>query len=146
MKKKISQDSWRIIELVIKRHCIQEVRLKQEYEKAMTKSPGNGKTNYDTEFSKPQSIEESFVLKIDNPRYKRLYNEVKAFDRVYNSLPDTSKQILKLRYWDFKHPSWKALSYTSIDVGYSERQMKRIVRKIIYDIGIHLGEIEKEEE
>ena len=72
-------------------------------------------------------------------RAERLKKEIGAVELAYNSLKPEEQKVIKIRFWSDRR---RNMPYTKIDeVAYSERQMRRIVKKIILQVGIYLGEI-----
>lgn len=143
MGKRIKQNTWNSITLVIRRYPERKKELQEVLEDIIyTKGEDSGKTNFDTEYSKPQSVTESKAIKLQSGYYKKLKHEIDSVERIYNSLSASERIIMSKRYWS--DPA-KVVKYLDIECGYSERQMKRIVAdKIIYPLGILLGEIRRE--
>lgn len=140
MGRVIDNKSWRIIEIAIMRYPSQKKKLQEALEDiVLTKGQPSGKTNFDTEYSKPQSVTEAKAMKLSGKYYEKLKKEVEAVEKVYGSLTDVEQQIMRERYWSSPE---KKVPYVNIECGYSERQMKRIIFKIIFQVGIELGEIE----
>lgn len=104
-----------------------------------SKGSDSGKTNWDTEYTKPQSMTESKALKIQGNYYQRLQKKVLAVETVYKSLNDLERMVIATRYWS--NPK-KKTKYCQIDSGYSERAMEMIVAKVIDQVGVRIGEIE----
>ncbi len=72
-------------------------------------------------------------------RAERLKKEIEAVELVYRNLNAEEQKVMKTRFWSDRR---RNMPYTKIDkVAYSERQMKRIVKKIISKVGVYLGEI-----
>ncbi len=72
-------------------------------------------------------------------RAERLKKEIEAVELVYRNLNAEEQKVMKTRFWSDQR---RNMPYTKIDkVAYSERQMKRIVKKIISKVGVYLGEI-----
>lgn len=144
MGRVIDNKSWQIIEIAIMRHPLQKKKLQELLEDIVLSKgqPGGSKTNFDEDYSKPQSVTEAKAMKLNSAYYKKLKKEVDAVEKVYNSLNSIEQKIMSKRFWS--NPK-KKIPYIHIDCGYSERQMKRIVFRIIYRVGIELGEIEGKE-
>lgn len=143
MGRVIDNKSWKIIEIAILRYPSQKKKLQELLEDiVLSKGQPSGKTNFDEEYSKPQSVTEAKAMKLNSAYYKKLKKEVDAVEKVYNSLPEIEKKIMKTRYWS--NPK-KKIPYVDIDCGYSERQMKRIIFRIIFRVGVELGELEGKE-
>lgn len=143
MGRVIDSKSWKIIEITIMRYPELKKKLAELSEDIiLTKGSSKSKTNFDTEYSKPQSVTESKALKLNSGYYQRVEKQVKAVENVYNTLLPAEQKVVRLRYWS--DPERK-VPYLQIDSGYSERHMKRIIYKVIYRVGILLGEIEYED-
>ena len=75
-----------------------------------------------------------------NDKYQyRAKREVKAVKTVLDTLPPIEQEIIRLRFFTDKNTR---ISYENIyNSGYSPRQIRRIVNKVIIDVGKELGEI-----
>lgn len=99
----------------------------------------DSKRSCSEEYIKPQSVTEAKALKLSNKYAERLEKEIKAVETVYNSLSEEEKKVMRIRYWSTKG---RKIPYVKMAaVNYSERQMKRIVCRIITQVGQKLGEI-----
>jgi len=135
---RIERESWRIIEFIIRRYPDK----KKEYEEyvsdilSSTTSDGYQGT---TEENKPSSVTEAKALKMTNAYMDKLKREIEAVEFVYNGLRDEEKKVMRERYWTNRR---KIVPYLKMKTtSYSERQMKRIVHKIITQVGRYIGEI-----
>ena len=91
--------------------------------------------------SRLQSTTEAKALKLASDVYiNRLEREIKAVETVYTGLNDEEKKVMRIRYWSDQYKRIPYLKMTQCS--YSERQMKRIVLKIISQVGRCLGEFE----
>lgn len=135
---RLERDSWRIIELIIRRYPDK----KREYEEyisdimSSTTSDGyqgNGESN------KPQSVTEAKALKMTSAYADRIKKEIEAVEFVYNGLREEEQKVMRERYWTERRRNIPYLQMTQNS--YSERQMKRIVYRIICQVGRYLGEI-----
>ena len=135
---RLERDSWRIIELIIRRYPDK----KREYEEyisdimSSTTSDGyqgNGESN------KPQSVTEAKALKMTSAYADRIKKEIEAVEFVYNCLKVEEQKVMRERYWTERRRNIPYLQMTQNS--YSERQMKRIVYRIICQVGRYLGEI-----
>lgn len=136
----IEKESWKIIELVIRRYPDKKKEYEQYISEIMAASPAAGiKTTESDDYSKPQSVTEAKALKMHSIYADKIKKEIEAVELVYNNLKPEEQRLMEIRYWtDRRH----SIPYLQIkDVKYSERQMKRIVRKIIQRVGKYLGEI-----
>lgn len=135
----IERESWKIIELIIRRYPDK----KKEYEEylsdiIMGSSPGDTYLGNE-ENNRPQSVTEAKALKMTSAYMDRLKREIYAVETVYSGLRDDEKKIMRERFWTDRKKNVPYLRIQS--VSYSERQMKRIVLKIISQVGRFLGEI-----
>ena len=134
---KIPRDSWSIIEKVLMRYPEQKEEYVNMIEQIVEGSPfndGQPRSNY------PGNRLEAAVLKLQSPRMQRIEREVWAVERAYNALGEEQKKVIRIRYWSCR---WKKIPYLQIrGCAYSERQMERIVFRVIDSIGRDLGEIE----
>ena len=135
----IERESWRIIEMVIRRYPDK----KREYEEYISDIMGNSSRG---EFmgcvisSSPQSVTEAKVLKMNSAYMDHIKKEIYAIEKVYDGLREEEQKIMRERFWTDRK---RNIPYLDIKTAnYSERQMKRIVYKIIYQVGRILGEVE----
>lgn len=99
----------------------------------------SAEVNFSEDYSKPQSVTEAKALKMTSKRAERLKKQIEAVEMVYGSLKPEEQKVMENRFWSDRR---RNIPYTKIDkVAYSERQMKRIVKKIILQVGVYLGEI-----
>ena len=127
------------MELTIRRYPAK----KQEYEQYLTEimtssSSGEGKIQ-NGDYSKPQSVTEAKALKMTSAYADRLKKQIEAVEFVYGNLKPEEQKVMRIRFWTDRNRNVPYLKMKS--VSYSERQMKRIVYKIIVQVGRYLGEI-----
>ena len=136
----IEKESWKIIELIIRRYPDKKREYEQYIDKIMTSSPTPVEgVKYSEDYSKPQSVTEAKALKMTSTKAETLKKQIEAVELVYNNLKPEEQKVMQKRFWSEKH---RNVPYTKIDkVAYSERQMKRIVKKIILQVGVYLGEV-----
>ena len=136
----IERESWKIVELIIRRYPHKKKEYEEYISKIMASSPAAGVAIIDSEdYSKPQSITEAKALKMTSVYADRLKKQIEAIEFVYNNLKPEEQKVMRIRYWTDRR---RNIPYLQIkDVSYSERQMKRIVYKIIVQVGKYLGEI-----
>lgn len=136
----IDRDAWHIIEIIIRRYPVSKKEYDAYIDQVMASSPNHSTgVNFSEDYSKPQSVTEAKALKMTSKRAERLKKEIGAVERAYNSLKPEEQKVIKIRFWSDRR---RNMPYTKIDeVAYSERQMRRIVKKIILQVGIYLGEI-----
>lgn len=134
----IERESWRIIELIIRRYPDK----KREYEEYISDIMGSSTSDGykgTGETNKPQSVTEAKALKMTSAYADRIKKEIEAVEFVYNGLKEEEKKVMRERYWTDRHRNIPYLQMKQSS--YSERQMKRIVYKIICQVGRYLGEI-----
>lgn len=136
---RLERDSWRIIELIIRRYPDQKKAYEEYISDIMSNTTGEGYQGTG-ESNKPQSVTEAKALKMTNAYADRMKKEIEAVEFVYNGLKEEEKKIMRERYWTDRRRNVPYLQMTQNS--YSERQMKRIVYKIICQVGRYLGEIQ----
>lgn len=136
----IDRDAWHIIEIIIRRYPVSKKEYDEYIDQVMASSPNHSTgVNFSEDYSKPQSVTEAKALKMTSKRAERLKKEIGAVELAYNSLKPEEQKVIKIRFWSDRR---RNMPYTKIDeVAYSERQMRRIVKKIILQVGIYLGEV-----
>ncbi|MBE5852275.1 MAG: hypothetical protein E7299_04885 [Lachnospiraceae bacterium] len=135
----IEKESWRIIELIIRRYPDK----KREYEEyvsdvIMASSTGEEYCGSSSD-NKPQSVTEAKALKMTSAYMDRLKREIYAVETVYSGLKEEEKKVMRERFWTDRRRNVPYLNMKT--VSYSETQMRRIVFKIICQVGRFLGEI-----
>lgn len=134
----IEKEAWKIVEMVIRRYPDK----KREYEQYMTEimtSSNNGVPGSSPEYSKPQSVTEAKALKMTSVYADRLKKQIEAVEFVYGNLTPEEQKVMRARFWTERR---RNIPYLQMDgISYSERQMRRIVYKIIVQVGKYLGEI-----
>lgn len=136
----IERESWKIIELIIRRYPAKKKEYEEYIEKIMASSPAAGVTITNSEdYNKPQSVTEAKALKMNSVYADRLKKQIEAVELVYNNLKPEEQKVMRIRFWSDRRRNIPYLQIKS--VSYSERQMKRIVYKIIAQVGKYLGEI-----
>lgn len=137
---KLKRDSWKLIEIIIMRYPDR----KQEYEEyisdIMSASSGTkeGYLGEGADYSPPQSVTEAKAMKMNSAYADRLKREIEAVEYAYNNLSEEGQKVMRVRYWSQRDHKVPYLQITQCN--YSERQMKRIVYKIICMVGRYLGE------
>ncbi len=136
----ISHNTWHLIEIIIRRYPESKKEYEDYIDKIMTASsaPAAG-IKYSKDDCKPQSVTEAKALKMTSARAETLKKQIEAVKLVYDNLNSEEKKVMEKRFWSDQR---RNIPYTKIkDVGYSERQMRRIVKKVIIKVGVYLGEI-----
>lgn len=136
----IDRDAWHIIEIIIRRYPISKKEYGEYIDQVMAPSTNHSAgVNFSEDYSKPQSVTEAKALKMTSKRAERLKKQIDAVELVYGSLKPEEQKVMKIRFWSDRR---RNMPYIKIDdAAYSERQMRRIVKKIILQVGIYLGEI-----
>lgn len=135
----IDRDAWHIIELIIRRYPAIKKEYDEYIDRVMTSSSAAAAVQYSEDYCKPQSVTEAKALRMTSPRAETMKKQIEAVEMVYGSLKPEEQKVMEKRFWSDQR---RNIPYTKIDkVAYSERQMKRIVKKIILQVGIYLGEI-----
>ena len=133
----IEKDSWRIIEIIIRRYPYKKKEYEEYISDIMAAASGENITESE-DYSRPQSVTEAKEMKISGVYPERLKKQIDAVEFVYNSLNEVEQKLMRERFWKSRQNT----PYTKIrGVNYSERQMQRIIHKIIYQVGRYLGEI-----
>lgn len=135
---RLERDSWRIIEFIIRRYPDKKREYEEYISDIMSSSTSDGYQGTE-ESNKPQSVTEAKALKMTSAYADRLKKEIEAVEFVYNGLRDEEKKVMRERYWTDRRRNIPYLKMTQNS--YSERQMKRIVFKVITLVGRYLGEI-----
>lgn len=134
----IKRDSWRIVELIIRRYP----EMKKEYEEYIDEIMGaseNTGIHSSEEYNKPQSVTEAKALKMNSAYMDRIKKEIEAVEFTYNNLRPEEQKVMRVRYWTNRRRNVPYEQMTACS--YSERQMQRIVYKIIMTTAKYLGEI-----
>lgn len=134
----IERESWRIIELIIRRYPDKK-REYEEYISDIMSSTGGDGYKGTGESNKPQSVTEAKALKMTSTYADRIKKEIEAVEFVYNGLNEEEKKVMRERYWTDRRRNIPFLKMRT--TSYSERQMRRIVYKIICQVGRYIGEI-----
>ncbi len=137
----IERESWKIIEFVIRRHPDKKKEYEQYISEIMASSPTAAiKADESVDYSKPQSVTEAKAMKMHSKYADRLKKEIEAVELVYNNLKPEEQKLMQIRYWTDRR---RNIPYLEIKgVSYSERQMRRIIYKIIKQVGKYIGEIQ----
>lgn len=137
----IEKEAWKITELIIRRYPDKKREYEQYISDIMASTAAAGVTMHRSheDYSKPQSVTEAKALKMTSVYADRLKKQIEAVEFVYNNLKPEEQKVMRIRFWTDRS---RNIPYLKIkDVSYSERQMKRIVYKIIVQVGMYLGEI-----
>nr|DAH44474.1 MAG TPA: Protein of unknown function (DUF722) [Caudoviricetes sp.] len=139
---RINRASWRIIETILLRYP-QRKKEYEEYISDIMASPAGGSSRPSDparERDKAQSVTEAKALKMTSVYFERIKKEVEAIEYVYNGLRKEEQDVIRARYWS--RGIRKPVPYHRlVSCSYSERQMQRIVQKVIIRVGRYIGEI-----
>ena len=137
----IDHDTWHMIEIIIRRYPAAKKEDEQYISETIMTSPrvAGIRITEDEDYTKPQSVTEAKALKMTSVYADRLKNQIEAVELGYNNLRPEEQKVIEERFWSERG---RKIPYLQIQgVNYSERQMKRIVKRIIIQVGKYLGEI-----
>ena len=134
----IERESWRIVEMIIRRYPDKKREYEEYISDIMSMSSSGEYLGCETS-NKPQSVTEAKALKMNSAYMDHIKKEIYAVERVYNGLREEEQKVMRERFWSTRKKNVPYLKIKS--ASYSERQMKRIVYKIIYQVGKIVGEI-----
>lgn len=136
----IDRDSSKIIEIIIRRYPYKKKEYEEYLSDIMGASSKEGMVNtYMDDYTKPQSVTEAKALRTRSTYAEQLKKQINAVETVYNGLSESEQMLMRERFWKDRK---RNIPYLQIsNVSYSERQMKRIVYKIILQVGKYIGEI-----
>ena len=133
----IEREAWKITEMIIMRYPYKKKEYEQYISEIMSSTGSNGISVSD---NKPQSVTEAKALKMTSVYADRIKKQIEAVEFVYNNLRPEEQKVMRLRFWSSRK---KKIPYLQMrEVSYSERQMRRIVYKIIVQVGKYIGEIQ----
>lgn len=139
---RINRASWRIIETILLRYP-QRKKEYEEYISEIMASPAGGSSRPSDparERDKAQSVTEAKALRMTSVYFDRIKKEVEAVEFVYNDLRKEEQDVIRVRYWS-KGIRKPVPYHRLVSCSYSERQMHRIVQKVIIRVGRYIGEI-----
>lgn len=133
----IPKDSWNMIQQVIRRYPENKEKYENKIEELTLGSPsqdGQPKANY------PANRIEQIAIKLDTPYMKRMQREIKAVEDAYSKLREDYKKIIRIRFWSdrYKNMPYKWMTRC---VSYSERQIRRVCKAFVREVGENLGEL-----
>ena len=137
--KKVSKDSWNMIQRVIRRYQENKENYENRREELLEGSPfqdGQPRGNL------PTNRMENAVISLHDPYMERLLREIEAVETAYNPLKDDYKKITRIRFWSDRARNMPYLWMTRC-VSYSEVQMRRVCTAFIREVGKNLGEIKR---
>ena len=119
----IPKDSWNMIQQVIRRYPENKEKYENKIEELTLGSPsqdGQPKANY------PANRIEQIAIK--------------AVEDAYSKLREDYKKIIRIRFWSdrYKNMPYKWMTRC---VSYSERQIRRVCKAFVREVGENLGEL-----
>ncbi len=135
---KIPRESWRVIEVKIRRYPENKRLYEEELNDLVHRTPGNDGMPRGSGTSNPT---EELAIKIaENPRLSRMKREIEAVESVYKDLSSEHQNVIEVRFWTNRY---KNVSYLRMEtlVSYKEAQIRRICGLFIKSVGKKLGEI-----
>lgn len=135
---KIPRESWRVIEVKIRRYPENKRLYEEELDDLVHRTPGNDGMPRGSGTSNPT---EELAIKIaENPRLSRMKREIEAVESVYNDMIPEYQQVIRARFWSYRYRN-KLYLKMEPSTNYRERQMHKIVAEFIREVGKKLGEI-----
>jgi len=138
---KIPKDSWNICEKIIRRYPANVKQYQLLVEEAMTKTNSTNFSGGDKneETIHYQSSTEAAAIKLTSEYCERIRREITAVEESYENFRPEEQAVIKERFWI--DPNRNTPFLKIIDTNYSERQMRRICRRMILYVGRRIGEI-----
>lgn len=135
---KIPRESWRVIEVKIRRYPENKKLYEEELDDLVHRTPENDGMPRGSSTSNP--TEELAIKLAENPRLSRMKQEIEAVESVYNELIPDYQEVIRTRFWSYRY---RNMSYLKMEpsTNYRERQMHKIVAKFVREVGKKLGEI-----
>ncbi len=133
----IPKDSWHMIQQVIRRYPENKEKYDNKVEELTQGSPsqdGQPRGNY------PTNRLEEIAIKLDTPYMQRMRREIKAVEDAYSQLREDYKKIIRIRFWSDRYKNMPYMWMTRC-VGYSERQIRRVCKVFVREVGENLGEL-----
>lgn len=135
--KNIPKDSWNMIQQVIRRYPENKEIYDNKIEELTQGSPsqdGQPRGNY------PTNRLEEIAIKLDTPYMQRMRREIKAVEDAYSQLREDYKKIIRIRFWSDRYKNMPYMWMTRC-VSYSERQIRRVCKAFVREVGENLGEL-----
>ena len=137
--RRIPKDSWAIIEKVLRRYQDNKTEYENLIDELMERSPVQDGQPHGTSITRPTELT-AIQLTAVGPKTARLKREINAVESVYNQLRPEEQEVIRIRFFCSRNkntPYWRM----EAKCPYSERQMQRIVAKVILKVGKQIGEI-----
>ena len=138
MAYKIPSEAWKVIEIKIRRYPENKAIYDSAVEALIHSAPENDGMPHGTGTSNP--TERIAVKLADDPKLRRIKQEIDAVEAAYNSLRPEYQKVIRVRFWSYRHqnmPYFDMEPYTN----YRERQMQKIVSRFIRKVGKNIGEL-----
>ncbi|MBQ0079353.1 MAG: hypothetical protein KBS66_05645 [Eubacterium sp.] len=138
MNQKVPRESWRVIEIVIRRYPdniktydseVKSMVVHSVADDGMPKGSGTGDPTF-----------RAAVKLTESPRLSRINKEIRAVRDSFDMLPEQYKTIIVARYWSNRYHNRPYLEIEHI-TGYAEAQMKRVCGAFVRSVGEKLGEL-----
>lgn len=136
---RLPPDAWRQATLVLLRYPETKVLYNQLVEEVQTRTDERKGNSHKPVHSDPTAT--AAIRLSDDARFQRVKREVTAVDNALTGLDGAEREVIRQRFWSHKRGSRKVCKYSMIDIGYSERQMHRIVRRVVKAVALQLGEL-----
>lgn len=105
---------------------------------------GSGEENGGRSSSGPKDPTGAAAIRLaENRRYQTLKQEIEAVEQAISLLRPEQTEVIRRRFWDFRRSGGrrKPRQYDFLqDIGYSIDGMRKIVRQVILQVAIYLGE------
>lgn len=138
MAYKIPSEARRMIETAIRRYPENKVIYDTAVEELMNCTPDNDGQPRGGGTSNPT---ERIAIKLaSDPKLSRIKREIDAVESVYKTLKPEYQKVIRVRYWSYRHQNMRYFDMEPY-VNYGERQMQRVVKRFIREVGKRLGEV-----
>lgn len=138
---RIPPDAWRQATLALLRYPETRQELADAFDLATTRNPERDKGG--AKPAHPDPTGTAGIRLANSAKYQRLKREITAVESATADLDPAELSVIRERFWKHKKGVRTPCPYYYIpDIGYSERQMHRICRKVILRVALNLGEIE----
>lgn len=138
MAYKIPRESWRMIEIIIRRYPENKAEYANIKEAILHNRKGSDEQ---PKGSRDKNPTEQMAIKIaENQRLKRLEREINAVESAYNVMMAEHQKVIRTRFWSYRHQN---MTYFDMErcTSYRERQMHKIVSRFILNVGKNIGEL-----
>ena len=137
---RLPPDAWRQATLVLLRYPETKALYTQLVEESQTRTGEQKGSSHKPVHSDPTAT--AGMKLSDDARLQRVKREVSAVDNALQGLDGAEKEVIRRRFWSHRHGSRKICGYNYMHgIGYSRRQMQRIVKRVIISVAVSLGEL-----